>query len=228
MIKVVQWMFWAVGLGLQILLMLALSRGYWREFPVLFAYIVCLLGTTTAEILATIFIGRGSTQYKTYYWLAELIRQSVLFALVVSLAVHATPETRRTEMVGRWIALMGALIWFGSVITFYSGDLNLWMTTVVRNLSFFTGILTLLVWFAYVSLRNRDTQRLMIAGGLGLQMTGEAIGQAFRQLNLSFGATLAGSIFIVLTHLVCLYIWWRALAVPSYATKLTEVNLRRS
>jgi hypothetical protein len=56
-------------------------------------------------------------------------------------------------------------------------------------------------------------QRLMIAGGLGLQMTGEAIGQAIRQMHLSYGVSVAGSVFIVLTHLLCLFIWWRALSV---------------
>jgi hypothetical protein len=57
----------------------------------------------------------------------------------------------------------------------------------------------------------------MIAGGLGLQMTGEAIGQAIRQLNVSMQVSLGGSIFIVLTHFLCLFIWWRAFTLePRY------------
>lgn len=85
------------------------------------------------------------------------------------------------------------------------------MTTVARNLSFFTAVLNLVAWFMFVRVQPRDVQRLMIAGGLGLQMTGEAIGQAVRQMNVSMQVSLGGSIFIVLTHLLCLFIWWRAL-----------------
>jgi hypothetical protein len=211
MLTGIQWTFWAVGIGLQVLLLIALSsRGYWRRFPVLFAFILVLLGTTSAEILAKAVLSRNS--YFTYYWLAELVRQSILFALVISLASHAMRDTRSMRIVAGWVPLAGALIWFGSVAICYSENLNTWMTTVVRNLSFFTGVLTLFVWFAYVSLRNRDVQRLMIAGGLGLQMTGEAIGQAIRQMDISNNVSLGGSIFIVLAHFVCLFIWWRAFA----------------
>ena len=82
---------------------------------------------------------------------------------------------------------------------------------MIRNLSFFTGVLNLGVWFAYAKSRVRDVRRLIIAAGLGLQMTGEAIGHAIRQLDLSNQVSLAASIFIVLTHFICLFLWWRAL-----------------
>lgn len=216
-LKVVQWAFWVIGLGLQILLTVALWQRAGRVFPALFAYILCLLATTTADILAYVVLGKSSYYYRTYYWSAELVRQSALFALVVSLAMHMLPEGRRTEAFGRMIALGGGLIWIGSVAICYTANLNTWMTTVVRNLSFFTGVLNLLAWFMFARVQPRDTQRLMIAGGLGLQMTGEAIGQAIRQLNLSRDISLGGSIFIVLTHFLCLFIWWRALSLePRY------------
>jgi len=212
-INVVQWAFWVIGLGLQVLLTVTLSQGAGREFPALFAYILSLLATTAADILAFAFLGKASSTYRSYYWSAELVRQSVLFAMVVSLAMHVVPAGRKTEAAGRMVAIAGAVIWIGSVMIFYSPQLNTWMTAVVRNLSFFTGVLNLLVWFLFARSETRDTQRLMIAGGLGLQMTGEAIGHAVRQLNLSRDISLAGSIFVVLTHFLCLFIWWRALTL---------------
>jgi hypothetical protein len=208
-----QWTFWAIGLGLQILLILTLSQGAGRYFPTLYAYIVCLLGTTVADILVVQIVGSKSSSYYSYYWSAELVRQSVLFVLVVSLAMHVAPVSRRTNAMARFIALGAGAIWLGSVGICYSPSVNTWMTSVVRNLSFFTGVLNLIVWFLCARSETRDVQRLMIAGGLGLQMTGEAIGQALRQMRVSYEVTAAGSIFIVVTHLLCLFIWWRALSV---------------
>ena len=66
---------------------------------------------------------------------------------------------------------------------------------MIRNLSFFTGVLNLGVWFAYARSRIRDTRRLIIAAGLGLQMTGEAIGHAIRQLDFSIQISLGSQHF---------------------------------
>lgn len=211
LLTVFQWAFWVVGIGLQILLLISLSQGAGRNFPALFAYIVSLLATTLADILAVSTLGRHSSMYVSYYWLAELVRQTVLFALVVSLAVYVLPVNRRTTAMTRLMALSAAVIWTISVAACYTIKFNAWMTAVARNLSFFNGVLTLMVWFLCARRETRDIQRLMIAGGLGLQMTGEAIGQAVRQMKISEPVTTGASVFIVLTHLMCLFIWWRAL-----------------
>lgn len=211
MLTVLQWAFWAIGLGLQLLLIVTLSQGAGRYFPALYAYMVCLLGTTLADILTALALGKTSPTYIRYYWSAELVRQSVLFALVISLAMHVLPANRRNASMARLTALVGGLIWITSVATCYSPSVNTWMTAVVRNLSFFSGVLNLVVWFLCARRQTRDVQRLMIAGGLGLQMTGEALGQAIRQMSISYQVTVGASIFIVLAHLLCLFIWWRAL-----------------
>lgn len=223
MLRALQWAFWVVGLGLQVLVLSTAFQGVVREFPALFAYVVCLLGTTLADIIASQFLGKASPSFKLYYWCAELIRQSVLFAMVVSLAVHVVPSGRRNEVFTRLIAIVGAAVWIGSVIVCYSPHLNTWMVSVIRNLSFFTGVLNLGVWFAYARSRIRDVRRLIIAAGLGLQMTGEAIGHAIRQLDLSMSVSLAGSIFIVLTHFICLFLWWKALITEAEVPMTTTV-----
>lgn len=211
MINALQWMLWIVGLGLQSLLIATLAQGAGREFPALFAYVICLLGTTTADILAFVVLGKKSSSFVMYYWSAELVRQTALFAMVVMLAVGVIPSGRKSEAYSRIFSVAAVTIWLGSILMYHTQDLNTWMTSVVRNLSFFTGVMNLFVWFAYARSQSRELTRLMISAGLGLQMTGEAIGQAIRQLNYSRNTNLAGAIFIVVTHLLCLYIWWRAL-----------------
>lgn len=208
---VLQWALWLMGLSLQSLLLAALSQGSGRQFPALFAYVLCLLGTTTAEIVAFMAFGKSSSAFGAYYWSAELLRQTSLFALVVSLAAHVIPTDRKGDAYGRLITISALAIWAGSLLAYYDPNLNKWMTKVVRNLSFFTGILNLFVWFAYARSRGSDITRLMVAAGLGLQMTGEAIGQAIRLINYSKSSKLAGALLVVISHLMCLFIWWRAL-----------------
>jgi hypothetical protein len=213
MVTVLQWVLWLIGLGLQGLLILTLFHGAWREFPALFAYIAALVATTTGEIIASTVLGKRSAYFLSYYWSAELLRQTALFALVVSLVVHAFPSDRKSESYSRLMTAPAVLLWLLSITLHYSSDVNDWMTAAVRNISFLTGVLNLLAWFCYVKAGARDTTRLMIAGGLGLQMTGEAIGQAIRQMNpKSYEVMFAGAMIIVITHLLCLFIWWRALS----------------
>ena len=107
MLRALQWAFWVIGLGLQVLVLSTALQGVAREFPALFAYVVCLLGTTLADIVASQFLGKASHSFKLYYWSAEVVRQSVLFAMVVSLAMHVVPSGRRNEAFTRLIALLG-------------------------------------------------------------------------------------------------------------------------
>src|SRR5436853_7178114 len=101
MLTALQWAFWVVGVGLQVLLIVALAQGPRREFPALFAYILCLLGTTATDIIAFRLFGKRSPTYITSYWMSELVRQSALFAVVVSLALQVIPMSRRTEVLAR-------------------------------------------------------------------------------------------------------------------------------
>jgi hypothetical protein len=213
--NVLQWSLWLVGLTLQSLLLIALAHGAGKQFPALFAYVVCLLGTTTADILAFVVVGRTSASFVTYYWSAEMVRQSMLFALVVSLALHSVNSLAKEQSYGRLITLVSVAMWAGSILFYYDSNIDAWMTAVVRNLSFFTGVLNLFVWFSYARMRDRDTTRLMIAAGLGLQMTGEAIGQAIRLMNISRNTDLVGALFVVLSHMLCLFIWWRAFEIQN-------------
>jgi len=54
----------------------------------------------------------------------------------------------------------------------------------------------------------------MIAGGLGIQFTGGAMGQAFRDLS-STTVRLIVVDLMYLTNLACLYIWWQAFRQPT-------------
>ena len=90
-------------------------------------------------------------------------------------------------------------------------DFILSMTKAARDLSFGSVVLVLLLWSILISSRSRETLLLMLAGGLGLQFTGEAIGQSLRQISQhNIAALYAGNLLLVFSHLLRLYIWWEA------------------
>ena len=88
-------------------------------------------------------------------------------------------------------------------------ETNLWMTRFVRNLSFGAAVVNLGVWFYMISSGRRKLTTLLLAGALGIQMTGEAIGQSLRQILPQQYAI--GNGVSVLSHFPCMAIWWRAL-----------------
>jgi len=54
--------------------------------------------------------------------------------------------------------------------------------------------------------RNNEVELLMLSGALGIQFTGEAIGQALR--NQFPSIVLMANVMIMLANLACLYMWW--------------------
>jgi hypothetical protein len=196
-----------VGVVLQVLLIAALLRGACKRFKVLFSYSVVLLLTTVVE---------GSAFYNSdlfaranrYYWVIDAARQGLIFVLVISLTYGAMDRSSRRTAARR--ALVAGAILFTCVSLYFTWDArpSRWMTQLSRNLGFLSVILNLILWAALIRFRRADRTLLMVSGGLGIQMAGKAIGHSLRQLSRS--TILPGDLIIVLTHLLCLYIWWQA------------------
>jgi hypothetical protein len=88
------------------------------------------------------------------------------------------------------------------------------MAPWTRDLSFCSAILDLALWALLIVSRGMDHRLLLLSGGLGIQFTGEAIGESIVQLALrtrSHAMSLTGAVIILLADLVFLYIWWQAL-----------------
>ena len=98
--RYLQFLLWGVGLALQYAVLAALMRGPIQQFRVVFVYVFLLLATTIGDITALYTVGRTAPFYKVYYWVAELSRQTGLFAVVVSLAVGVLPVGRRRSTSG--------------------------------------------------------------------------------------------------------------------------------
>ena len=221
-IEVVTTLIW---LPLELMVIAALLRGPFRRFPLILAFVVAEFLAVAAEIPSYIAYYRGLPQAapnRTWlYLLNEVILQLLLYAIVISLIYQAASKlkSRRLFAVG---IVVGALAFAGGSLAIHRSvpheTIGVWLTPWTRDLNFCSAILDLALWTLLVSARQKDSRLLLISGALGLRFTGEAIGDSIRQLalrRLSHGLSLTGALTGTLADLLCLFIWWRALAEKS-------------
>lgn len=217
--EVLQYLGWLVGLPLEFLIIAALLRGPYRRFPLLLLYSLALFLTTVIEISVNqaYFAGvRFGVSRATYYWVDEGIREGLLFAVVLSLAYLATEKLESRTVVRTALIAGGIFFAVASFLIHHHNQLAAepgrwrWMTPWVRDIDFAAAIVDLAVWTLLIGSRNRDTQVLLLAGGVGIQFAGAAIGESLRILLEHF-SPLLGGVFEMATALAGMWIWWRAL-----------------
>lgn len=208
----VQYISWLLWFPLELLVIAALLRGPFRRYPAIFLYSVAVFLTSVVETAAYLgsFSGvRLAFTRAQYYWLDEGVRQLLLFIVVISLLYQATSSIRARAVVRISLVLGAILIAAISFFVHYDSHIVIgrWMTLWTRDLNFSSAILDLSLWVILLNSRNYDEQILMLSGALGIQFTGEAIGQTLR--NQFPSILLAADTTIVVANLACLYIWWQ-------------------
>jgi hypothetical protein len=211
---VVQYASWLIGLPLELLIIAALIRGPYRRFPFVFVYIIALFLANVVEIPANTayFSGIRLTHSRAFYfWIDEGILQVLIYAVVISLIYGATAELRSRTVVRAALTGGAAMFAGASFLIHYNSHVvvGMWMTLWSRDLNFTSAVLDLALWAMLLGSRKRETQLLLLSGGLGIQFTGEAIGQSVREW---LPWTLSpGDVIILGANLACLWIWWQAL-----------------
>lgn len=208
-----QWGIWALSLGIQFAVVWRLLDGAYREFTGLLIYVIFLIISTLGDITAYYYWPHNTREYYYYYWIAELLRQTGLYAVTVALVLYALPRTRTRSAVLRMLIAAALLFWIGSVLIHNQAAFAKWLNSVVRDLSFGSAVVTLCAWFFFIRAERRDARLLMVTAGLGLQMTGDAMGESL--LQMIPGLRFVGGMVIVAAHLLCLVIWFYAFRRPA-------------
>ncbi len=206
--QAIQWTLWIVGLGLQFLVLSALLAGPIREYTAVFVYSAVLFLTNVIEIIAS-WEQRGNAElWQNVFWGCDFARLLGLYGVVISLVSHAVEDPSKRASVRRLLVTLSIILWLGSFYVHSGKSLGFVMINVSRNLSFCLALVNLALWFTLIAGSRRDSTLLMVTGGLGIQMTGEAIAQSLRQMSaLTF---FIGDSAAILSHFLCLYIWWQA------------------
>ena len=201
------WLIIGVGLVLQLLVIAVVLRRRQGGFKVLFIYLVLLFLSTVLNAAA--YYNPG-TQVRAarYYWLSDAVRQAFIFLLVLSFIHNALVQRVNRTPLRRMLWAGACLYVLASLYFTWDPRIGHWMTNLSRNLAFLAVILNLILWAALIQFRRGDRVLLMVSGGMGIEMAGKAIGHSLRQLSKS--TELTGDLILVITHLLCLCIWWQA------------------
>jgi hypothetical protein len=216
---VFQLVFWCAGLPLMLIVIAAMTRGAYRQYPVLFIYTVAGFLVTVAGMpsyFAFYFEHDPAARARMgqWYFYNELILEPLAYAVVISLIYAAASHvrSRRTVLVATigGASLIAAVSFF---IHWSPGLHGVWLALWERDLNFFSEILDLGLWALLLSTRGRDQKLLLVTGGLGIQFTGEAIGDALRSIanqNHSHTISYIGSFISTVADLTALYVFWQA------------------
>jgi hypothetical protein len=154
------------------------------------------------------------------YWVNEWILQALIFATVLSLIDLAISTSRWRRLMRAGLAA-GALLFAGTSFLIHylppPVKYGIWMTPWTRDLSVCATILDLALWMILIASRKSDRRILLISGALGMQFTGEAIGEAIVSLSMPHmveALALTGSVVAVAANLACLYVWWQTFRLP--------------
>ncbi|MGO9254881.1 MAG: hypothetical protein ACLQU1_01050 [Bryobacteraceae bacterium] len=212
---------YVVGLPLELLVIAALLHGGYRQFPLVFAYIIAEFLTTVIEMpLALAYYHTRdphiAVAYVQWYWRDEVILQFLVFVVVISLIWQATSAARSRRPL-RAALILGVILLAGiSFLVHFNPKVptGVWMTPWKRDLNFGSAILDMALWAMLIAKRQKDSRILMLSGGLGIMFAGQAIGESLRTGHLSRAVVLPGSVLVMIINLLFYYIWWQTFRAP--------------
>src|SRR5205823_3303696 len=136
-----------------------------------------------------------------------MLGHAVISLLMLSLIWQTLePHQRRRDIVA---FLTLAVVCFAaySVYIFQNPSVNRWMTSVSRNLSFCEEFLNFILWTLLIQRRDFDQLLLLVSAGIGVQVTGEAIGHTLRLYTRSHSTVWVPNLLVYVAEILCLCIW---------------------
>lgn len=195
-----------VGVLLQIAVIYFMSRSALPRYWGVLVYLLVLFLTSVCDMAAYINPEGYPDWYLEYWRLNNFLRHLSGFVAVISLIFIGTARhPARTKLCAA--SLIGTAVVIALSLLLPEATAGETSTRVGRDLSFTTIVLNVILWSSLIKTRHQDLRLFLVSGGLGVNMTGEAIAQSLWMMGLAGPfATLLG----VGTHLLCLAIWLRA------------------
>jgi len=209
-----------VGVPLELMIIARMLRGGYRRFPLVFLYSILNFLATMVEVPSMLNFFRGVVGAErtaaSYWWNDEAVFQALNYLVVMSLIYQATAGLRSRRVL-RLSLFAGAALFAGITFLLHYDPsqtaIGLWMTPWTRDLNLCSAILDLALWALLIGRKEKDECVLLLSGGMGIQFAGEAIGGSLRQLaqkDRSMLLSRTGSVIMLLSNLVLLFVWWQA------------------
>lgn len=214
----------AVAAVFYLVLLRRLILDRFRQFSVLFVYVAVLFLTTAVDFVyvMTARANPFGLSPNTIYYVDDLLRQVMLYVVVIALIYRAVPHESRFVPIRRWLIPAAVSVALLFLFAFRQDNVVLWMTNVVRNLSILAMLLNMGLWLLLLRSRSKDKTLVLVVSGLGLQVAGEAIGQSFRLIGST--TVILGNVILALSHLLCLWVWTRAIRPSRQDRPLAQVR----
>ena len=171
------------GLAGEIVLFALFFRGPYRTYPLLFAYCVAQLISTLSLSWTIYGLGRESDLYRRLYWSFEILFDISLFLAVISMIFKVVGESPMRRQFGRMLTALATAVIISPFLLYYERSVfsTAWFNGASQVLNFGVALMTLGLWTALLSGRQRDLRLLAISAGLGIAVTGSAISFGARQ-----------------------------------------------
>jgi hypothetical protein len=199
----------------------AVRRSGARRYPLIFAYLVLTFLICAVQAPAALAYQRSAPGRRLGEWLqtvqvvGELAAYSLLLMVVFSLIYQATARFGGRRLM-RTILTAGPLLVIAiSFLLEYDEKAipAMWITAWSRDLKFCAAVLDLALWGLLLATRNPDVKLLLLTGGMGIMLAGNAIAESIRLIALRSGSNplhMGSNVLSAISDLVFLYVWWRA------------------
>ena len=214
-----------------ILLVVLLLLGPTRKFWIVLLYASWeLLGTVVLTLADLLLHGTAQVDHPTdasrlyarLYWTNDVINDLLRFVLLTVLIYMVVGSSK--PLLGR---VLTGLVLAMIVLPFllYQPIFSpprapafgteyypraAWFNSTSQLLNFGAAIMNVILWGALIQSRKRDPQILALSLGLGIMLTGFAVGYGLRHFIPQGGFTAAFNLFLNLTELAAWLIWCNA------------------
>jgi hypothetical protein len=196
-----------VSLILQVGVIVFLSEGAFRKYPLVLAYSLIRLTTSVLEVLVSHKYGSQTIFFRQLYYSNRVVLNLVLFLMVTTIIYQLLAGNPHRPMIGK---LLIGIVAAGLLLPFLvlSRPFTIhWLNGMSQFLYFGSGIMALVLWTVLLTSPTRDAQLLKFTMGLGVAMTGAAVSFGLLQWMRSPRLAWMPNLFLQVTHVAGVLVW---------------------
>jgi hypothetical protein len=196
-----------VSLILQLVVIVFLLQGAFRQYPSVLAYSLVRLIISVLEVFVSHKSGKQTIFFRQLYYSNRVVLNLVLFLMVATIIYQLLERTPQRSMIGKLLMGIVAGVLLLPFLLFSRPFTIHWLLGMSQFLYFGSGIMTLVLWTVLLTSRSRDLQLFRFTMGLGVAMTGAAVSFGLLKWMGSPQLEWIPKLFYQVTHVAGVFIW---------------------